>query len=229
MAKYLLLKHYRGAPAAVNDVPMDQWTPAEIQEHIQYMEDFADRLRESGEYVDSQALAADGAWVRYDGEGRPDLSNTGFMIDALKAAGNDADSQAIQRALIFVSRCQNLESEHNTTPGAAKVNDGGFYYGITAGGEDTREGLTAIVSVKLQEPQFESQTKAKLGNAEMRTQVEAVVGEAFSEWLEEHSKEAREIIQKGITAARAREARQRHAGVTRVVRSLCDRNCSRPL
>lgn len=73
-------------------------------------------------------------------------------------------------------------------------------------GDDTREGLTAIVSVKLQEPQFESQTKAKLGNAEMKTQVESVVSEAFSEWLEEHSKEAKEIIQKGITAARAREA-----------------------
>lgn len=73
-------------------------------------------------------------------------------------------------------------------------------------GEDTREGLTAIVSVKLQEPQFESQTKAKLGNAEMRTQVEAVVGEALAEWLEEHPREAKEIIQKGITAARAREA-----------------------
>ncbi|MBI4675937.1 MAG: DNA topoisomerase (ATP-hydrolyzing) subunit B [Chloroflexi bacterium] len=73
-------------------------------------------------------------------------------------------------------------------------------------GEDTREGLTAIVSVKLPEPQFESQTKAKLGNAEMKTQVEAVVGEALGEWLEEHSREAREIIQKGITAARAREA-----------------------
>lgn len=73
-------------------------------------------------------------------------------------------------------------------------------------GDDTREGLTAIVSVKLQEPQFESQTKAKLGNAEMKTQVESVVGEAFSEWLEEHSKEAKDIIQKGITAARAREA-----------------------
>lgn len=73
-------------------------------------------------------------------------------------------------------------------------------------GDDTREGLTAIVSVKLQEPQFESQTKAKLGNAEMKTQVESVVSEAFGEWLEEHSKEAKDIIQKGITAARARDA-----------------------
>ena len=46
MAKYLFLKHYRGAPASVNDVPMDQWTPAEIEAHIQYMDDFADRLQE---------------------------------------------------------------------------------------------------------------------------------------------------------------------------------------
>lgn len=73
-------------------------------------------------------------------------------------------------------------------------------------GDDTREGLTAIVSVKMQDPQFESQTKAKLGNAEIKTQVEQVVGEAFGEWLEGHSREARGIIEKGITAARAREA-----------------------
>jgi squalene-hopene/tetraprenyl-beta-curcumene cyclase len=71
----------------------------------------------------------------YGEGGRPDLSNTGFLIDALKASGNASDDQAIQKALIFVSRCQNLETEHNTTPLAAKVNDGGFYYAITAGGE----------------------------------------------------------------------------------------------
>jgi squalene-hopene/tetraprenyl-beta-curcumene cyclase len=61
-------------------------------------------------------------------KGRPDLSNTAFMVEALRAAGNGADDQAIQNALIFVSRCQNLESPHNTTPYAALVNDGGFYY-----------------------------------------------------------------------------------------------------
>lgn len=69
MAKYLLLKHYRGAPASVNDVPMDRWAPEEITAHIGYMNDFADRLRETGEYVDSQALAPEGAWVQYGGEG----------------------------------------------------------------------------------------------------------------------------------------------------------------
>jgi hypothetical protein len=78
MAKYLFLKHYRGAPASVNDVPMDQWTPDEIDAHIQYMEDFADRLRDSGEYVDSQALASEGAWVRYDGEGKPPVTDGPF-------------------------------------------------------------------------------------------------------------------------------------------------------
>ena len=60
MAKYLLLKHYRGAPAAVNDVPMDQWTPEEIAAHMQYMDDFADRLEGTGEFVDGQALVARG-------------------------------------------------------------------------------------------------------------------------------------------------------------------------
>ena len=55
MAKYLLLKHYRGAPASVNDVPMDQWTPEEISAHVQYMHDFAARLEGTGEFVDSQA------------------------------------------------------------------------------------------------------------------------------------------------------------------------------
>jgi len=73
---------------------------------------------------------------------RPDMSNTGFLVDALRAAGNDADSDAIQRALIFISRCQNLETEHNTTPFAAKNPDGGFYYTPAAGGS-SQAGETA--------------------------------------------------------------------------------------
>jgi len=74
MAKYLLLKHYRGAPAAVNDVPMEQWTPEEISAHVQYMRDFADRLEGTGEFVDGQALAPEGTVVRYDGEGKPPVT-----------------------------------------------------------------------------------------------------------------------------------------------------------
>jgi DNA gyrase subunit B len=73
-------------------------------------------------------------------------------------------------------------------------------------GDDVREGLTAIISVKLPEPQFEGQTKAKLGNAEVRIQVESVVGEALARYLDENPSDGRRIIEKCLTAARAREA-----------------------
>ncbi|GIW07956.1 MAG: DNA gyrase subunit B [Dehalococcoidia bacterium] len=73
-------------------------------------------------------------------------------------------------------------------------------------GDDVREGLTAIVSVKLAEPQFEGQTKAKLGNAEMKGQVESALTEGLSAYLDENPSDARRIIEKCITAARAREA-----------------------
>lgn len=70
----------------------------------------------------------------YGSHSRPDLSNTTMLLEALKALGNDDSDPAIQRALTFVSRCQNLESPHNTTPFAAKNPDGGFYYTPAAGG-----------------------------------------------------------------------------------------------
>ncbi len=70
----------------------------------------------------------------YGSASRPDLSNTSFLMDALHAIGRGKDDPAMQKALIFVSRCQNLESDKNTSPFAAKVNDGGFYYTVAAGG-----------------------------------------------------------------------------------------------
>ncbi|HYV33950.1 MAG TPA: toprim domain-containing protein, partial [Candidatus Limnocylindria bacterium] len=73
-------------------------------------------------------------------------------------------------------------------------------------GEDMREGLSAIISVKLPNPQFEGQTKAKLGNPEVRTATEAVVGEALEIYLEEHPQEAGKIVEKVILAAKARIA-----------------------
>lgn len=78
--------------------------------------------------------------VKFGGAGygrtgdRPDLSNTVFFLDALQAAGAKKDDPAVQNAVVFLSRCQNLESEHNTTAFAAKINDGGFYYTPAAGG-----------------------------------------------------------------------------------------------
>jgi len=73
-------------------------------------------------------------------------------------------------------------------------------------GEDTRQGLTAVLSVKMTDPQFESQTKGKLGNAELRGHVESVVGDALSIFLEKNPGEAKKIVQKCITSSRAREA-----------------------
>ncbi|MGI5842100.1 MAG: DNA topoisomerase (ATP-hydrolyzing) subunit B [Christensenellales bacterium] len=82
-------------------------------------------------------------------------------------------------------------------------------------GDDCREGITAIISVKLTEPQFEGQTKTKLGNSQMRVIVEKAVQEGFGDYLEEHPKEARELILKSITAQRAREAARSARELTR--------------
>jgi DNA gyrase subunit B len=73
-------------------------------------------------------------------------------------------------------------------------------------GEDVREGLTAVVSVRLAEPQFEGQTKGKLGNPEIKSNVETIVGEQLALYLEEHPDDGKSIIEKCLTAARAREA-----------------------
>jgi squalene-hopene/tetraprenyl-beta-curcumene cyclase len=71
----------------------------------------------------------------YDSKSRPDLSNTQFFLDALKAAGVPADDPAMTRAMIFVSRCQNLKSEFNDQPWAGKINDGSFIYSAAGGGQ----------------------------------------------------------------------------------------------
>ena len=81
--------------------------------------------------------------------------------------------------------------------------------GDSISGEDSREGLTAVISVKLTNPQFEGQTKAKLGNSEMRTLVDSVVFDRLSQFLEENPAVGRMIIEKALTASRAREAARR--------------------
>ncbi|MDO8743100.1 MAG: DNA gyrase subunit B, partial [Candidatus Azambacteria bacterium] len=73
-------------------------------------------------------------------------------------------------------------------------------------GDDVREGLSVILSIKLREPQFEGQTKARLGNPEARTAVESVIGETLSEWLEKNPVDARKILEKTILASKARKA-----------------------
>ncbi|MDF1742079.1 MAG: terpene cyclase/mutase family protein [Gimesia sp.] len=87
---------------------------------------------DEGEGLESSDTSFGGAG--YGKHQRPDLSNTQYLIEALRKAGVKSDDPAIQKALVFVSRTQNLESEFNTTPFSSKINDGGFYYTPAAGG-----------------------------------------------------------------------------------------------
>ena len=82
-------------------------------------------------------------------------------------------------------------------------------------GDDVREGLTCVLSVKVKEPQFEGQTKTKLGNSEVKGIVESVVGEKLAEFLEENPSSAKAIIEKALSAARAREAARKARDLTR--------------
>jgi squalene-hopene/tetraprenyl-beta-curcumene cyclase len=87
---------------------------------------------DEGEGIESSEPSYGGAG--YGSHQRPDLSNTQFLVEALRASGAGPDDPAIQKALVFVSRSQNLETTNNNTPFAAKINDGGFYYTPAAGG-----------------------------------------------------------------------------------------------
>jgi len=130
---------------------------------------------------------AERADFNYGGAGygkhkRPDLSNTQFFIEALRAAGAGPGDEAIQKALVFVSRCQNLESEHNTTGFAAKNPDGGFYYTPAAGG----------VSMAGQTPEGGLRSYGSMTYAGLKSMIFAGVGpddprvKAAFEWAKKH-------------------------------------------
>lgn len=112
MAKYLLLKHYRGAPDATHNVPMDKWTRDEFDAHVQYMRDFADRLDADGQLVEEHALTQTGMWVRYDGEGKPAVTDGPFAESKDLIAGwMIIDVESEERAI-------ELAGELSAAPGA---------------------------------------------------------------------------------------------------------------
>lgn len=98
--KYLLLKHYRGGPTPLQTVPMNQWTPDEVSAHLKYMDDFAQRLEGTDEFVDGQALAPEGTFVRHDGPGRPPVTDGPFVeTKDLIAGWMVIDVDSYERAL----------------------------------------------------------------------------------------------------------------------------------
>jgi hypothetical protein len=100
MAKYLLLKHYRGSHEPLNCAPMSEWTPEEVSAHIKYMQDFAAKLESTGEFVSADGLSEDGMWVRYDGEGRPPVTDGPFAeTKDLIAGWMIVDVESEQRAI----------------------------------------------------------------------------------------------------------------------------------
>ena len=115
---------------------------------------------------------------------------------------------ALTRTLNAYGRKAVKPAGKNGTKGKGKA-------AVTPSGDDLREGLSAVISVKVPEPQFEGQTKTKLGNSEVESFVTQVVNELLAAWLEEHPSDAKRIINKGVQAMQAREAARRARDLTR--------------
>ncbi|HJV09464.1 MAG TPA: DNA topoisomerase (ATP-hydrolyzing) subunit B [Acidimicrobiales bacterium] len=135
--------------------------------------------------------------------------NTGYYEGIHSYANGIATIEGGMHEEGFKKALTNVVNRYAKAKGLLKEKDDNLL------GEDIREGLTAIVSVKLREPQFEGQTKAKLGNVSIRSLVERVANEKFAEWLEEHPTEARQVVSKGTQAARARMAARQARELTR--------------
>ena len=173
-----------------------------IRDFVRYLNDAKDPLFDEVGYLEA---AEDGDEVEIAFQW-----NTGYQLDGIHSFANGISTieggmheegfkTALTSTVNRYARAKNLlkEKEDNLQ------------------GDDIREGLTAIVSVRLQEPQFEGQTKAKLGNTSMRSLVQKATNEALSNWLEEHPKEAKRTIGKAIDARRARLAAQKAKNTVR--------------
>jgi DNA gyrase subunit B len=135
--------------------------------------------------------------------------NTGYYEGIHSFANNIATTEGGMHEEGFKKALTNAVNKYGRNRGLLKDKE------INLLGEDIREGLTAIVSVKLRNPQFEGQTKTKLGNTEMRSMVEKTTNEKLGEWLEEHPSEAKQIVSKATQAARARVAARQARDLTR--------------
>jgi DNA gyrase subunit B len=135
--------------------------------------------------------------------------NDGYSENIFSFANNINTAEGGTHLIGFKSALTRTVNSYAIEIGQLKKDDANLQ------GEDVREGLTAVVSVKVPEPQFEGQTKTKLGNSEVKGIVEALVNEKFSSYLSEHPADAKKIIAKGVEAARVREATRKAKDLAR--------------
>ena len=135
--------------------------------------------------------------------------NTGFYDSIHSFANGISTIDGGMHEEGFKKSLTNVVNKYARAKGTLKEKDDNLQ------GEDIREGLTAIISVRLQDPQFEGQTKGKLGNVPVRSMVERATNEKLAEWFEENPREANQILQKGMLAARARLAARSARDLTR--------------
>ncbi len=185
--------------------------------HFRLLDEREQAVQESNFYFEGGIEA----FVRFLNRGRGVVQGRPMYVER-EVEGNSVEL-AVQYNDTFTEHVLAYANNINTVEGGSHLT--GFRAALTASlnryarkaailkendqnlsGEDVREGLTAVLSVKLQEPQFEGQTKTKLGNSEMAGQVSAVVSEALGQYLEENPADAKRIVEKSLTAARARAA-----------------------
>lgn len=161
--------------------------------------DFVKFLNQAKEPVHKRIIYITGA--RDDAEVEIAAQYTDTFIDNIFTFANNINTHEGGTHLIgFKSALTRTLNEYARSHGYLKDKDGSF------SGEDVREGLTAVINLKLREPQFEGQTKTRLGNPDIKGFVESTVNAKLAEFLEENPSDARNIIQKAITASRARNA-----------------------
>ena len=131
--------------------------------------------------------------------------NTGFHEEILTFANNIHTAEGGVHLSGFKTALTRVINNYARKAGALKEKDSNLM------GDDVREGLTSVISVKLLHPQFEGQTKTKLGNSEVEGIVNSIIGEGLSEFLEENPHTAKRIVDKALTASRAREAARKAA------------------
>ena len=135
--------------------------------------------------------------------------NTGYYESIYSFANGIATTEGGMHEEGFRKSLTNVVNRYARAKNVLKESDQNLL------GEDIREGLTGIISVRLREPQFEGQTKAKLGNVAMRSLVERTTNEKLAEWIDENPKEANQIVQKALLAQRARLAARNARDLTR--------------